>query len=386
MPFKQALVFGASGVSGWAIVRECLSYPTSTTFSRVVGLANRPLDKSAFLLSTEDERLEVYSGIDLSIGPEIATERLTAVPHIEKTTHVYFTAYAGHGTDYHTLKKINVALLSAAVQAVKQLCPHLEFWTLQTGGKAYGVEFYGQDGIQYHPPLRESSLRIPEPYASNVFYYAQYDELARLNVGQNWRFCEIRPDVIVGFVPQGNAMGFAEAVGLWLSLYVSVEGEGKEVVFPGDEEVWKAVHSDTSQDVLAQFHVFASLHPEEVSERAFNIADEQEVTWEKVWPGICDYFGLKGVGPKRSGPGEVTGSEWVQAHKGDWDRWAQENGLKEGAFERSSWEFMDAIVGIPFGRQYDLSAARKIGFEQQTTTVGGYHKAFDRMRQAKIIP
>jgi hypothetical protein len=40
---KHALVFGASGISGWSILNQALTYPTPTTFSHITGLTNRPL-------------------------------------------------------------------------------------------------------------------------------------------------------------------------------------------------------------------------------------------------------------------------------------------------------------------------------------------------------
>ena len=112
-----------------------------------------------------------------------------------------------------------------AVQAVEKLCPILQFWTLQTGGKSYGVEFVHK-GIDYSPPLKETMPRIPEPYASNVFCYAQYNTMKRLSEGKRWKFSEIRPDAIIGFVPQNNAMNIAQALGLFLAMYKSIEGSG----------------------------------------------------------------------------------------------------------------------------------------------------------------
>ena len=90
MSSKQALVFGASGVSGWAIFRECLTYPSLSTFSRVVGLTKRPLDKHAFFLSSGAERAEVHSGIDLTENLESVIEKLKAIRSIEQITHVYY--------------------------------------------------------------------------------------------------------------------------------------------------------------------------------------------------------------------------------------------------------------------------------------------------------
>lgn len=70
--------------------------------------------------------------------------------------------------------------------------------TIRTGGKAYGVEFVDQEEVEYIPPLRESMPRIPEPWASNIFYYAQYDLMEKLSEGKSWSFTEIRPDAIIG--------------------------------------------------------------------------------------------------------------------------------------------------------------------------------------------
>ena len=39
-----------------------------------------------------------------------------------------------------------------------------------------------------------------------------------------------------------------------------------------------------------------------------------------------------------------------------------------------------------FDRHYDLSNAKSVGFNEKIDTVEGYRTAFERMREAKIIP
>lgn len=90
----------------------------------------------------------------------------------------------------------------------------------------FELEHLQSPNVPYHPPLSESAPRVPEPYASLVFYYAQYDALASLAKNKSWSFVELRPDAIIGFVPNGNAMNFAEGLALWLAMYRSLEGEG----------------------------------------------------------------------------------------------------------------------------------------------------------------
>lgn len=92
MSSKQALVFGASGVSGWAITRECLIYPSPSTFERVVAITKRPLEKSEFMVPDDQlTRLELASDVDLTAGIEAVTARLRQIPGIESITHVFFT-------------------------------------------------------------------------------------------------------------------------------------------------------------------------------------------------------------------------------------------------------------------------------------------------------
>ena len=168
-------------------------------------------------------------------------------------------------------------------------------------------------------------------------------------------------------------------------MYASIEGHGAEVGFPGIEASWKALHSDTFQDVLARFHIYASLAPEKVSEKAINIADEI-TSWENVWPGICSYFGLKGVGPGQSPANKALGVQWMMDHQAEWGQWVDQNGLKKGSVETSSWEMMAMVTGYGvFDREVDLSLSKDVGFQEQASTVAGYHLAFDRMRKAKII-
>ena len=64
-----------------------------------------------------------------------ALQQFKNIPGIEKVTHVYYTAYAGHGTDHDELKRINSEAIKNAVEACESCCPEMKFFTLQTGGK-----------------------------------------------------------------------------------------------------------------------------------------------------------------------------------------------------------------------------------------------------------
>lgn len=86
----QAIVFGASGISGWAITRAALLATDSFAFKKVIGLTSRPLKAQDSFLP-DDSRLELRSGLDLTKGVDAVTEFLGQISGIEQTTHIYFT-------------------------------------------------------------------------------------------------------------------------------------------------------------------------------------------------------------------------------------------------------------------------------------------------------
>ncbi len=109
---SRALVFGASGITGWAIIQEALHYPSSNTFDRVIGLTKRPLTKSDASFP-DDERLVLHSGIDLTSELNSLVEELKKVDGIDEVTHVYFAG---------TKNEINLMLMHLLTIYAKRMC------------------------------------------------------------------------------------------------------------------------------------------------------------------------------------------------------------------------------------------------------------------------
>ena len=141
-------------------MKEALNYPTPSTFTKVTGLTNRPLSIEKSKLP-KDSRLRLVSGIDLTGSVDsVVSSMKQKVENIDTVTHVIFTAYI-ETSDFESLRVVNTDLLKTATTAVDQLAPKLQAVVLQTGGKAYGVEF--SDKLEIKPPLKESQPRIPKP-------------------------------------------------------------------------------------------------------------------------------------------------------------------------------------------------------------------------------
>ncbi|TVY82657.1 Short chain dehydrogenase sirQ [Lachnellula suecica] len=383
----QALIFGASGITGWAITNAAVTYPTPTTFNRIVGLTSRPLSLKDSGLP-DDSRLQLYSGLDLSQSAQDISKYLKSIENIHQITHVYFAAYVHRGwgeQDSEKRIKENVDFIVNSVAAVEQVCPNLQFWTFPTGGKWYGFE-YGNK-VERVTPLKENAPRIPSPYGDNIFYYPQVDKLAELAKGKAWKFADVRPDAIVGFVPNHNPMNIAEPLALYLSLWKSLRPHDP-VPFPGTAESYTHGQSNISSDQLGRFHIYVSLHPEKTAGEAFNIADEDgPVSWEMVWSDIAAFFGLNGVGPIEQTVG-LSGEKWVMAQKEMWGKWTEDNGLRSKVLDNTCWDFMTIVAGeySTFDRHFDISKARSIGYLDSVDHAEGYRVAFRRMRAANIIP
>ncbi|CAH0055081.1 unnamed protein product [Clonostachys solani] len=378
----NALIFGASGISGWSLLNQTRIYPSEKAFKRITGTTNRPLALGHALIP-EDDRIKIVSGIDLRAGVEEVVAKLQGqIPDIATVTHVFFTAYIEEKTP-ETMKTTNTHILEVAIQAAEKVAPNLQTFILQTGGNGYGLEF--PDQVQIKTPLSESLPRIPEPWASKVFYYAQHDLLAAASRNKKWTFSEIRPEVIVGFSPSSNFMNLAQGLGVVFSLYKEVKGAEASFPFPGTLRGYNATFTDTSQDILAKMEIFAALNPETCGNGAvINVADGPTMTWAQLWPRLCEHFGLVGTGPQDSG---ISIQDFVSKHKDAWVDIARRHGLSENVVENMNWAFIHfVLVDVAFDREYDLAYSRTLGFTEKVDTVHGYITAWERMRQAKILP
>ncbi|KAL4908855.1 hypothetical protein BDW74DRAFT_73698 [Aspergillus multicolor] len=388
-----ALVFGASGISGWAVTKCALSYPTPTTFSRVIGLTNRPLplEKSGL---PNDPRLELYSGINLRQSlDDVLVQLQEKIPNLEEVTHVYYLAYSNataYSVDVMAIRNINVGMTYNAVHAVDRLCKNLKFFVLQTGTNNYGVAvFRFQEHIEINPPLREDNPRIPSPWSDEIFYYAQVDLVKEANKGKSWKWCEVRPDQIVGHVPIPTSMTYVEPLALYLMLFRYVNGPDSTVVFPGPYTNYTHTYTSSSQDIIARSELYLSIEkPDQAHGEAFNTADSATPDpWTIVWPMICEYFGLRGQGAAPEDKGWKDIDKWWVAHQDEYKKMCEEYGLRPREIPQETWTFMAA--GFSFlgrNREMSLEKIHSLGFTEEYPAAHGYLKVFERLEKEEIIP
>ncbi|KIW09230.1 uncharacterized protein PV09_00157 [Verruconis gallopava] len=337
MPGKSALIFGASGVTGWTFVNEILNdYPRKGIWDKVHALTNRPLSqKDSFW--PDDSRLNIVSGIDLLKGTQddLETELKSKVSEIDKVTHVYFLAFKA-STDVMQELEDMVNMFKRSTTAIDHLSPNLEFVVLQTGSKWYGIHLtatvpdYGETpGIK--TPFKEDMPRLKKPYDDMLFYHPQIDWITEYAKDKKWNWCDTRPDIIIGFVPNQNFYSLGTVVAFYLSLYRAINGEGAECPYPGTKKAWTAKSILSCSEMIAHQTLYLSLNlPASRKGESFNVADcKYPTTWEQDWPVICKYFGLKGTAPPDDSKDREV-RKYIKDNFETWKRLEKEHGLKTG--------------------------------------------------------
>jgi hypothetical protein len=229
-----------------------------------------------------------------------------------------------------------------------------------------------------------------------MFYYNQIDLLATKSKGKRWSFCDIRPDIVVGYVPNNNFYCLPQVLAIYLSLFANVEGKGATVPFPGNTKSWKSLSNDSSQDIIAKFSIWASLHPNTCGDgQGFNVADTvKPVTWELKWPIICEYFSLKGVAPlslEEQQKAQIDPTCYTQNHLAEWEALEKKHDLQSGRVGNEKgvmgfWYFI--MYQFDFDRQLDVTKSHKAWGDdaEEVDTSASWYTAFDRFRKAKVIP
>ncbi|PPJ53255.1 hypothetical protein CBER1_11841 [Cercospora berteroae] len=384
---KHALIFGASGIQGWAVTNQLLNgYPDPAAFEKITALTHRSIQ--GHTLWPENSKLQLVSGIDLQ--RDDLEQQLAAVSDIATVTTVFFFAYI-FNEDQDQEVTINRELLKNATTAVEALSENLEFVVHATGTKAYGVHLIDEFPFRHQVPLTEELPSIPEPHRSKLFYCAQTDWLAEYSRSKAWTYCELRPDVVVGFVPNGNAYCLAQLLARFLCLYREINGKGAICPLPGSLGSWDCLSNDSGQDTIARFAIHAALHPEHCGAgQAFNVASHRSpLFWSERWPILCEFFDLEGAPPPAGGG--FLASQYLADNRDEWAKLEATHGLV-GAEETKSVHMLGhgMLACMKFDRQLSLERMHQAwsydGQPEESTTEEIWWTAFRRFRDAKIIP
>ncbi|MDQ0850198.1 nucleoside-diphosphate-sugar epimerase [Arthrobacter sp. B3I9] len=351
---KTALVVGASGIAGSAIVDLLAADGTWT----VLALSRKPSPGSPAR----------HIAADL-----LSPDSLSLALRDEKPTHVFFTAWARQDTEQENIR-VNVEMLRNLLGALDHA--PVEHVALMTGLKHYlgPFESYGAGPVP-DTPFREDEPRLPAPN----FYYAQEDELWAAAERQGYRWSVHRAHTVIG-----HAVGNAMNMGLTLAAQATLCKElGRPFVFPGSEMQWNGITDMTDSDLLAE-HMLWAATTEEAGNQAYNVVNGDVFRWRWMWPKLAAYFGVKAEGFVGS-PRPLEEQMGGMGH--EWSTIAAARGLAEADLARvASWWHTDADLGRNIEVLADMSKSRLAGFDGYRRTEDCFIRLFDRYRGEKIIP
>lgn len=352
-PGRTALVVGASGIAGSALVTLLADAGWDVLALSRGGVA-RP-------------------GVRPIRADLTSAESLTAALAGEKPTHVFFTAWSRQATERENIE-VNAALLRNLLDALRH--SPVEHVALMTGLKHYlgPFEAYAA-GEMPDTPFHEAEPRLPAPN----FYYAQEDELWAAADRQGFTWSVHRAHTVIG-----HAVGNAMNMGLTLAVQASLCRElNRPFVFPGSETQWNSLTDMTDSGLLAE-HMLWAATAGRAGNQAYNIVNGDVFRWRWMWPRLAAYFGVEAVGFDRE-PRPLE--QQMQGMETVWAELAARHSLAEPDLARvSSWWHTDGDLGRNIEVLADMSKSRLAGFTGYRRTLDSFTGLFDRFRADRLIP
>lgn len=350
---RCALVVGASGISGQAVCRQLLAEGWEVTG-----------------LNRSDLTLDGVQGLQADLlQPDTLEPLRDFKPHA-----VFITTWMRMETEAENIRvnRLAMANLLAALEPAGSVA-HI---ALMTGLKHYLGPFEAYaSGASADTPFHEEEPRIEIPN----FYYAQEDELfaAAERLGFTWS--THRAHTVVGFAT-GNAMNMALTLGAYAEI---CRKTGEPFIFPGSDTQWNGVTDVTDVDLLAEQMVWAATTPA-AADTSFNITNGDVFRWRWMWPRIAEHFGVPWEG--HNGEDRPLEPRMTEAAS-TWAQICAEHHLVEPDLSRvASWWHSDSDLGRPIECFADMRRSRERGFDNNRVSLRSFLDAFDRYREAGILP
>jgi len=343
----SALVVGASGIIGNAVVRELNGRPDWQV---------RALPRTV---------VDGVASIKVDLLDAEATAR--AMESARDTTHVFYAALKS-GDGLLDEERINGSMLRNLLDGLKAVGAPLQRVVHYQGAKVYGVHLGPTQA-----PFYEDDPRHMTPN----FYYAQEDLLRERGAAGDFEWSILRPDVVVGDIA-GNPMNIVMVMGVFAALS---KAAGVPLRFPGSEKVYSGVLAQTTDaDWMARASVWAALDPNAAGE-AFNLVNEP-FRWERVWRHVAAAFDME-VGP----PQPFSLAKQMPLKADAWQQLVQQHGLQSLPYEKLvGWWFGDFVFNTEFDMVSDMGKIRRAGFTEAVQTEASIVAAIERLRAAKRLP
>lgn len=361
MTLKTVLVAGATGLVGYAVLKQFAAAPDTD----VIAVSRRPPPDIAVR----------HLPLDLTNAPDCQT----AAEALRDVTHLVYAALfelPGLVEGWRDDQQIttNDRMLRNLLGPLIKAAPRLRHVTLLQGTKAYGVHVR-----PLSVPAREGRSEMRE---QPNFYWAQEDYLrsvqASRDSGWDWHFTILRPVLVVGEAI-GGAMNLIPALGAHAAV---MRERGPILPYPGGAE---RVSQAVDADLLARAIAWSGETPAARNE-TFNVTNGDVFTWPNIWPAIAEAVGM------RAGPDEPFLLQSLG--RGDWDRIRQRHALLSPAlteFVGLSLEYADYQMRYGHtepGPPAIVSTVKiaQAGFTEVIDTELMFRKWFKLFQRKRLLP
>ena len=362
MPSKRVLIAGATGLVGYAALKDFGSQKDCET----IALSRRQPDE------TFGAR---WHPLDLT--DEAACAKLT--PAFAGVTHLVYAALFERpglvaGWQEEEQIRTNDQMLRNLLGPLERAAPGLRHVALLQGTKAYGVHVR-----RLKVPARENRSEMHE---QPNFYWNQERYLREVQNGKAWSWSVLRPVLIVGD-SVGSAMNVIPALGAYAAM---MRRAGKtRLDYPGGVgRVAQAVDADLLARAIAWSGEAAAAKNE-----IFNVTNGDVFEWPNVWPAIADALGFEAG---ESVPLRLDTE--IRPQEAAWAEIRATHGLKSGTlkeFVGLSFEYADYTMG--YGRDKPGPPAivstiklMQAGFCEVMDTEAMFRKAFAEMQAKRLLP
>ena len=362
MTLKKVLIAGATGLVGYAAMKQFASQP----HCEVVAVSRRRPD-------------ETFGArwLPLDLADAAACTRLA--PEFAGITHLVYAALYERpglvaGWQEEEQIRTNDAMLRNLFGPLEKVAPELRHVALLQGTKAYGVHVR-----PLTVPARENRSEMHE---QPNFYWNQERYLRAAQQGKAWHWSILRPVLIVGD-SVGSAMNVIPALGVYAAM---MRRAGKtRLDYPGGVgRVAQAVDADLLARAIAW-----SGEAEAARNEIFNVTNGDVFMWPNVWPAIADALGFSAGEPV-----PLALDKEIRPCEPEWAEICAAHGLRSGTlkeFVGLSFEYADYTMG--YGRNTPGPAAivstiklMQAGFNEVMDTEAMFRKCFAEMQTKKLLP
>ncbi|KAL1791969.1 hypothetical protein ACET3X_009720 [Alternaria dauci] len=288
----QAIVCGATGISGYNTIRALLDTPNR--WSKIYALSRKPFSRELLAFFTDEQRARLqHISIDLSSKSEDIAKSLKDAG--VQADYVFYYAYLppGNGKDdmdpssAEDLIEANVPPFRNFLASLPKAGLKPKRILLQTGGKNYGVHIG-----RVRQPIVESD---PQPkHLKPNFYYHQEDLL--------FKYCEEHPEtdwnIVMPVAVIGAVQNAAMNTFLAFGVYAAVQAHRKQPLqYPGDFHSWEAEYTHSTARMTGYLSEWAVLEDTAKCQR-FNAQDGGLLSWDRFWNELGRWFGVDVLGPE----------------------------------------------------------------------------------------